>query len=183
MADMLRWWEKAGNPTTLEEFVRLWEKFEKAAADGTPADSASRPAPTSTAQEDNASSLSLPVDSEQTKDTYIYTADVPGLDRTDIKVRVNSDRQLTISGERKHPDRSPSPDNVKDYSDYTGQAKDSAAQRGQRFERRFGRFSRSLTLPRDADVKSISASVERGVLTLTVKKLEKDPDVTDIPIY
>ncbi|KAK9823877.1 hypothetical protein WJX72_006127 [[Myrmecia] bisecta] len=147
------------------ELMSAWEKAASSSNFGRP-----------DAWEQAINSMGLPLDMITTKTDYTVIADVPGLDREDIKVRVNQERQLTISGERKRPEPAkPTEGGSED--------EDAADKRRQRFERRFGRFSRTFTLPRDADVKSISASVERGVLTLTVKRLEKDPDVTDIPIF
>ena len=50
-------------------------------------------------------------------------------------------------------------------------------------ERRFGSFKRSWTLPENADVSAIRASVQHGVLTLTISKTKpSEPEVTSIPI-
>ncbi|MDX1643966.1 MAG: Hsp20/alpha crystallin family protein, partial [Thermoanaerobaculia bacterium] len=41
-----------------------------------------------------------------------------------------------------------------------------------RVERRYGSFSRSLTLPRDIDADNVSASFKDGLLTVQVPKKE-----------
>lgn len=73
------------------------------------------------------------------------------------------DNKLTISGRR---DRSSQPQQDKK----------------QRFERRFGKFSRQLRLPEDADCNSIKAKVDNGVLSVRISKLEKLPGVEDVPV-
>ena len=50
-------------------------------------------------------------------------------------------------------------------------------------ERRFGSFKRSWSLPEDADVSAIRASVQHGILSLTISKTKpSEPEVTSIPI-
>ena len=73
------------------------------------------------------------------------------------------DGKLTISGKR---DRDSQP----------------AEDKRQRFERRFGRFSRQIRLPEDADSNSIKAKVDNGVLSVRVGKLDKLPGVEDVAI-
>jgi HSP20 family protein len=46
-------------------------------------------------------------------------------------------------------------------------------------ERMYGPFSRSWTLPEDADSEGISAKVSEGVLTITVPKKQPEPEVDD----
>jgi HSP20 family protein len=43
----------------------------------------------------------------------------------------------------------------------------------------YGPFSRSWTLPEDADSEGISAKVSEGVLTITVPKKQPEPEVDD----
>eukprot|EP00775_Hariotina_reticulata_P005750 gene5750-5990_t len=52
-----------------------------------------------------------------------------------------------------------------------------------RYERRFGSFSRSFTLPKNVDVEGISANAKDGVLTVTIPKMEEEkPKAKDIPV-
>lgn len=52
-----------------------------------------------------------------------------------------------------------------------------------RFERRFGKFSRSVQLPKEADLEGISARVDKGVLKITVfKKISDSNSMQDITI-
>ncbi|WP_170921247.1 Hsp20/alpha crystallin family protein [Enhydrobacter aerosaccus] len=79
---------------------------------------------------------------------YTVCVEVPGLDQSDIKVRVDGD-MLTIAGEKKI-ERS---DEKTHYS-----------------ERSYGSFTRSFHLPTDADKEGISAQYGKGVLTLEIPK-------------
>ncbi len=80
-----------------------------------------------------------------------------------VQVQIK-DGKLTISGKR---ERSSQPEEAKK----------------RRFsERHFGRFSRQLRLPQDADSKNIKAKVDNGVLTVRVSKLAQLPGVEDVRI-
>ncbi len=73
------------------------------------------------------------------------------------------DRKLSISGKRER------------------QTKDGESMK-QRNERAFGKFSRQLKLPEDADSNSIKAKVDNGVLTVSISKLTKLPGVEDVQV-
>ncbi len=91
----------------------------------------------------------------------VLRADLPGMDREDIEVEVK-DGVLTVSGERRyeHEDR---------HEGY------------HRIERSFGRFSRSLRLPRGVDASAVSATFDRGVLEVTVPR-PAEPGATRIEV-
>jgi HSP20 family protein len=93
------------------------------------------------------------MDLAETEDQLILRADLPGLDRDAIEIEVK-DNVLTISGERK--------------------AEHERKGEGfHRIERSFGRFSRSLGLPRGIDAKSVTANFENGVLEVRMPKPEE----------
>ena len=97
------------------------------------------------------------------KGEYVLRADLPSLKKEDVKVDVE-DGILTVSGERK------SEHEEKERSYH-------------RFERRFGSFRRSLTLPDGVDPKSISATVSEGVLEVRIPKPEeRKPQRVDIEV-
>ncbi|RJS17080.1 Hsp20/alpha crystallin family protein [Corallococcus sp. H22C18031201] len=89
-------------------------------------------------------------DVKETKDAYIFKADLPGVDEKDVDVTLTGDR-LTVSGKREVEQR--------DSSDrfYT-------------YERSFGSFSRSFTLPEGVDAEQVDAQLRDGVLQLTLPK-------------
>ncbi|CAL5228083.1 g11151 [Coccomyxa viridis] len=111
---------------------------------------------------DFTSAVILPVDIEDVGDAYNFVADVPGLEKGDIKIQVNQEeRQLTLSGERRRAKASAEEGN-----------EDSSKQNPRRSERRFGKFERKFKLPEDADTDAVTARVEKGVLTVMIRKSE-----------
>ncbi len=84
---------------------------------------------------------------------YHVELDLPGMKKEDISVDVK-DNMVTISGERKVQKEI-------DEEDYY------------RIESRYGKFSRSFSLPEDVDVENIHAESQDGVLEVVIPKLEK----------
>lgn len=85
---------------------------------------------------------------------YHVDVDLPGVKKEDIKVDINKNI-LTISGERKTKDE------IKQEDYY-------------KIETYFGKFSRSFTLPENADVENIEAKSDNGVLEVVIPKLKDD---------
>ena len=97
------------------------------------------------------------------KDQYVLKADLPGVNKEDIKVSVENG-VLTIEGERK------SETEHKDKQLH-------------RVERSYGRFVRSLNLGTNVDNSKIQASYKDGVLQLTAPKSEAaKPKAIDIQV-
>jgi HSP20 family protein len=80
---------------------------------------------------------------------YELAVDLPGLTQSDVHLEVHRE-VLTVSGKR----------DVQAPEGY----------RAHRRERRAYQFSRSFTLPEDADTEQVSANMKNGVLTVTVAK-------------
>lgn len=93
------------------------------------------------------------MDVQETEEAVILTADLPGMDEGDIEIEV-SDGVLSVSGERRDERREGTEGGFR------------------RVERSFGRFSRSMRLPRDTDPEGVTASFERGVLEVRIAKPE-----------
>jgi HSP20 family protein len=89
---------------------------------------------------------------EQEKE-YVIKAELPDIKREDVKVTVQDD-VLTISGERTRE-------------------KDEKGKKFHRIERAYGSFSRSFTLPEDADPAKVNAEFKNGVLVVHLNKSEK----------
>jgi HSP20 family protein len=100
------------------------------------------------------SSFSPPADVLVTDDGVTVVMDVPGITADQLDVELEND-VLTVRGERPWP---------------YGDTRDGA---GRRIERGFGRFERSLRVPRGLDPGSIEASLENGVMTLRIPKPEQ----------
>ena len=94
------------------------------------------------------------LDVYETGDRYVVSVELPGIDPDAVEVSVE-DSTLTIKGERQFT--------YKDVND----------DQFRRIERRYGAFSRSLTLPQTADSENVSASFDRGVLMIEVPKREE----------
>jgi HSP20 family protein len=91
------------------------------------------------------------VDIEETDDTWLVEAELPGVKTDDITVEVHGS-ELSISGEIKERER-----------------------KGilRRRTRRTGRFDYRVTLPGDADSDKVDAELHDGVLTVSVPKSER----------
>jgi len=90
------------------------------------------------------------VEVKETKDGYVFKADLPGLRDKDVEITINGN-QITISGKRE----------------------EEASQEGDRFyayERSYGSFSRTFTLPSGANPEDVTADLKDGVLHLEVRK-------------
>ena len=87
---------------------------------------------------------------KETKDGYLFKADVPGVKEGDLEVTTSGNR-LTVSGKRE-AEKQEQTDTF-----YT-------------YERTYGDFTRSFTLPDDAECSASNADLKDGVLTIAIKK-------------
>jgi len=94
------------------------------------------------------------VNTREADDAYYIELDLPGIKKEDIEI-TTEDNILTISGERKFKDE------VKEEDYY-------------KVESRYGKFSRSFTLPENIDISAINAKSEDGVLEVVIPKKEDD---------
>lgn len=93
---------------------------------------------------------------KETHDAFVVRGDVPGVAESDLDIAVHNN-VLTVSGSRQAEER-------KEGDSYA------------LYERQYGSFSRSFSLPDMADGERIDASLKDGVLTLTIaKKAEAKP--------
>ena len=104
------------------------------------------------------------IDWKETPEAHVFKADLPGLKKEEVKVEVEDGRVLQISGER-------------------SKEKEDKNDKWHRVERSIGKFLRRFRLPENAKMEQVKASMENGVLTVTVPKEEiKKPGVTAIEI-
>ncbi|XP_074358552.1 18.1 kDa class I heat shock protein-like [Apium graveolens] len=112
----------------------------------------------------SASFAKATIDWKETPEAHVFKADVPGLKKEEIKVEVEDDRVLQISGERRRE-------------------QEDKGDTWHRVERSSGKFLRRFRLPENAKVDEVKAGMENGVLTVTVpKESVKKPDVKSIQI-
>lgn len=93
------------------------------------------------------------VDVEETDDAIIVRAEIPGMDKDQIKVTITDD-SVVISGERKEERKEESKD----------------------FHHReiyYGKFYRAVRLPVDVDREKARASYRQGILEIFLPKSEK----------
>ena len=87
---------------------------------------------------------------KENKDSFLFKADLPGMKEQDIEVKLAGDR-LTVSGKREAERED------KDDTYYA-------------YERSFGSFLRTFTLPEGFDAEHVQAELKDGVLTIVVPK-------------
>ena len=93
------------------------------------------------------------VDISETKDNFLITADLPGIDEKNVNITLD-DGMLTIKGEKKT-----------DTEDKQGEFYSR--------ERSYGAFQRSFEVPKIIDENKVGASFSNGVLTV---KMPKTPE-------
>lgn len=101
------------------------------------------------------------MDVSEDDDQYVITVELPGTKREDVALEVHENR-LTIRGEKRDE-------------------REEKKEQRRYIERSFGSFSRSFSLPKDADREHIEAGFENGVLSISIPKLEEaKPRTVDI---
>ncbi|HUK21115.1 MAG TPA: Hsp20/alpha crystallin family protein [Gemmatimonadales bacterium] len=94
-----------------------------------------------------------PVDIFEDASAIQINAEIPGVSPDDVKISLENNL-LTIHGTKQ-------------------QQAEEHSERTHRYERTYGSFERSFTLPSTVDAEHIKATYERGVLTVTLPKVEK----------
>jgi len=98
---------------------------------------------------------------KETKDAYLFKADLPGIAEGDLDIGLTGNR-LTVSGKRE-------------------EEKKEGDDRYYAYERSYGSFSRSFTLPEGVDIDHAEAGLSRGVLTVSIpKKPEVKPKKIEV---
>ena len=92
------------------------------------------------------------VDITEDEKEYTIKAELPDVKKDDVKISVQNDA-LSIAGERKYE-------------------KEEKNKKYHRVERAYGSFSRSFTVPEDADADRVSAEFKDGLLQVHLPKSE-----------
>jgi len=145
--------------------------------------------------------------SEDEKNYYIH-ADLPGMTKDQVKMELNDDRVLTISGERKSiydNSKESEDDNKMETDEEENESEEKNKNEGKQkttnesttestrskkskkenkkenekdneisysmVECSYGKFSRSFSIPEDADLENIQAKMENGVLEVVFNKI------------
>lgn len=104
------------------------------------------------------------IDIRETDKSYEITAEVPGVDEKDITLEVG-DHSLILKGHKK--------------TEYEEGKSDSEFHR---VERSYGSFKRVLNLPEDVDAESAEATFDKGVLSVTLKRIEVPNNLRKVEI-
>ena len=90
------------------------------------------------------------VDIQETEKEYLIKADLPEVNREDVKVEFD-DGVLTVEGERK-------------------QEKEETGKKFHKIERAYGKFVRRFALPTEVDATKVAAEYKEGVLNVHLPK-------------
>ncbi|ORX79993.1 HSP20-like chaperone [Anaeromyces robustus] len=128
--------------------------------------------------------------SEDEKNYYIH-ADLPGMNKDQVKMELSDDdRILTISGEREtiidnsnkdaNANKEASKEETKKEEinkneETKKEVKKENNKKYSKIECSYGKFSRSFTLPENANLENIQAKMDNGVLEVTINKKEETP--------
>jgi len=93
------------------------------------------------------------VDVLEQADAIRIAAELPGVKPGDVKISVE-ENVLTVQGTKQ-------------------QVAEEKTERVHRYERTYGSFARTFTLPRTVDTAQITAGYDNGVLTITLPKAEQ----------
>ncbi|KAG4191563.1 hypothetical protein ERO13_A07G101800v2 [Gossypium hirsutum] len=108
----------------------------------------------STRSSETSAFVNTRIDWKETPEAHVFKADVPGLKKEEVKVERGGNVEKEDKNDTWH-----------------------------RVERNSGKFMRRFRLPENAKMDQIKASMENGVLTVTIPKLEvKKPDVKSIEV-
>ena len=129
--------------------------------------------------------MNMDLDVKHTNESIEISADLPGVSKDDIKIDFDSQKNiLTISGERTYEKKYSSP--IDENSDGNKPSSSSSKSKSDendntkvmnekfiRTERSYGKTSRSIRLPQGIDVDAIRASMDNGVLNISIPKPEE----------
>jgi HSP20 family protein len=96
------------------------------------------------------------VDLREDRDAYVLTAEIPGVAREDLIIRLEG-RTLALEGERRAGRQARGADHL-------------------RVERSYGAFSRTFRLPSGVDARGLKARLRQGILELRLPKAARERD-------
>ncbi|XP_076957716.1 17.3 kDa class I heat shock protein-like [Bidens hawaiensis] len=118
----------------------------------------------SNASNETSALVNARVDWKETPEAHVFKADLPGINKEEVKVEVEDGNILQITGQR----------NIE---------KEDKTDTWHRVERSSGSFTRRFRPKAQVKKPDVKAAMENGVLTVTVPKAQvKKPDVKSIQI-
>jgi HSP20 family protein len=93
------------------------------------------------------------LDIEETKETIVINAEIPGLKKEDIQLSI-SEGQLVLQGERRFE-------------------KEEKEKTYHRIERQYGSFKRTISLPTEVEADKTQATYKNGILNIVIPKSKK----------
>jgi len=102
------------------------------------------------------------VEVKKTNGNLMVKAELPGLEKNDLKVQV-VEHNLVLEGERR-------------------QEKEEKGDQYYRAERSYGKFYRSIPLPETAALENIKAELNNGLLEVTIPCVEAKKEVKEVPV-
>ena len=103
-----------------------------------------------------------PIEVKHKEGNFIVTAELPGIAKEDVKVQV-IEESLVIEGEKKY-------------------GKEEKGEGYYRSERTYGKFYRSIPLPKGAKADQVKAELTNGILKVVVPVPEVKPALREVPI-
>jgi HSP20 family protein len=94
-----------------------------------------------------------PVDLWQDDDNLYVEAEMPGFELSDLEITVSGDNQIELSGTRQQPE--------------------AEGRTWHHQERSYGKFTRVISLPDEFDPEKAAATLNQGLLTITVARREE----------
>ena len=102
---------------------------------------------------------------------YKVKAELPGIPKENIEIEFDDENTLTLHGHVSNEHETPKPTEGEENSDKNGDA--TKEKRVWHRERYFGEFSRSFSFPASIDKENVSASLEHGILSISIPKSDK----------
>ena len=106
--------------------------------------------------------LSFRLDVSEKPDAYVVKADLPGIPKDNVHVHLENG-VLSLEAEKK-------------------ESKDEKGETYHIQERSYGKYRRSVRLPKPIDEDKVGASFENGVLSITIPKVDKSSKARRIAI-
>ncbi|MDR2799903.1 MAG: Hsp20/alpha crystallin family protein [Desulfovibrio sp.] len=100
------------------------------------------------------------LDIHREKDKYVINIELAGIDENNITVEIK-DNELVVSGEKREEKK-------------TQESESEEQEFGYYTERQYGSFTRTLSMPEDADEDAVSAEHKNGVLTIVLPRREPE---------